>query len=42
MLYIVSNETDWEDILTVYDCNYYDKYSFKDNWATSWRDSDVW
>jgi hypothetical protein len=43
ILYIYNNtDNDWEDILTVHDLNYYDEYSFKDNWAISWRDSDVW
>ena len=31
-----------EDILKVETRNYYDKYSFKTNWALSWEDSDVW
>ena len=33
---------DDDDILMVLPLKYYDKYSFKDNWANSWRDSDVW
>ena len=33
---------DEEDILKVETRNYYDKYSFKTNWALSWEDSDVW
>ena len=42
LLFIMTNTTDWEYILVVSDRNYYDKYSFKDNWASSWVDSDVW
>lgn len=33
---------DDDDVLIVLPLKYYDKYSFKDNWANSWRDSDVW
>ena len=31
-----------EDIIRVLPLKYYDKYSFKDNWADSWKDSNVW
>ena len=33
---------DDDDILIVLPRKYYDKYSFKDNWADSWKDSNVW
>ena len=41
----MTNTTDWEDILIVSDRNYYDKYSFKNNWVEEkdwWNYSDVW
>jgi hypothetical protein len=31
-----------DDDIIVRDLYYYDKFSFKDNWAKSWKDSDVW
>ena len=33
---------DDDDLIRVLPVKYYDKYSFKDNWANSWKDSDVW
>jgi len=33
---------DDDDIIRVIPSEYYDKYSFKDNWADSWKDSNVW
>ena len=33
---------DDDDLSRVLPLKYYDKYSFKDNWANSWKDSDVW
>ena len=33
--------TDDEDIFNVSDRNYYDKYSFKTNWADSWKESNI-
>ena len=45
MFFIMTNATDWEDILIVSDRNYYDKYSFKNNWVEEkdwWNYSDVW
>jgi len=33
---------DDEDIIIVETRNYYDMFSFKTNWANSWKDSDVW
>lgn len=41
ILYIYCLNND-EDYITVETYDYYDKYSYKDNWATSWKDSDVW
>ena len=31
-----------EDIIQVSTLKFYDTYTFKDNWAKSWKDSDVW
>lgn len=45
IFFIMTNTTDWEDILIVSDRNYYDKYSFKNNWVEEkdwWNYSDVW
>ena len=45
LLIFITNITDWEDILIVTDKNYYDKYSFKNNWVEEkdwWNYSDVW
>tara|TARA_B100000029_G_C17492431_1_gene929609 strand:+ start:941 stop:1078 length:138 start_codon:yes stop_codon:yes gene_type:complete len=33
---------DNEDIVIVENRTYYDKFSFKNNWAETWKDSDVW
>ena len=33
---------DDDDIIRVLPLKYHDKYSFKDNWADSWKDSNVW
>ena len=33
---------DDEDIIIVEDRTYYDKFSFKNNWAETLKDSDVW
>ena len=33
---------DDEDIIIVEDRTYYDKFSFKNNWAETWKDSDIW
>jgi len=33
---------DDDDIIRVLPLKYHDKYSFKDNWADSWKDSSVW
>ena len=37
-----NDSNDWEDKFTVITKPYRDKYSYKLNWANSWRDSDVW
>ena len=45
LLIFITNITDWEDIIIVTDRNYYDKYSFKNNWVEEkdwWNYSDVW
>jgi hypothetical protein len=36
------DSNDWEDKITVVTKPYRDKYSYKINWANSWKDSDVW
>jgi hypothetical protein len=36
------DDDDWEDKFNVITKTYRDKYSYKLNWANSWRDSDVW
>ena len=35
------NVIDDEDILNVSDKKYYDKYSFKTNWADNWKESNI-
>jgi hypothetical protein len=35
-------DDDWEDKFTLITKPYRDKYSYKLNWANSWKDSDVW
>ena len=37
-----NDSNDWEDKINVITKPYRDKYSYKLNWANSWRDSDVW
>ena len=37
-----NDSNDWEDKFNVITKPYRDKYSYKLNWANSWRDSDVW
>lgn len=41
LLYVFCLSID-DDYIIVETEDYYDKYSYKDNWATSWKDSDVW
>jgi len=36
------DSNDWEDKFIVITKPYRDKYSYKLNWANSWKDSDVW
>ena len=35
------NVIDDDDIINVSDRNFYDKYSFKTNWANSWKESNI-
>lgn len=41
LLYVFCLSID-DDYIIAETVDYYDEYSYKDNWATSWKDSDVW